>query len=76
MTSSFFLCLLRESQIQLIVFSTLPESFFFFFFPFNLKTCERDLLVVFIACSRISLKAATFTLTVAEILFQQCKSQG
>lgn len=52
------------------------EFFFFFFFPFNLKTCERDLLVVFIACSRISLKAATFTLTVAEILFQQCKSQG
>lgn len=53
-----------------------PREFFFFFFPFNLKTCERDLLVVFIACSRISLKAATFTLTVAEILFQQCKSQG
>lgn len=72
MTSSFFLCLLRESQIQLIVFSTLPESFYFF----KLKTCEKDLLVVFIACSRISLKAATFILTVAEVLFQQCKSQG
>lgn len=51
-------------------------NFFFNFYFLNLKTCERDLLVVFIACSRISLKAATFTLTVAEILFQQCKSQG
>lgn len=65
-----FLCLLRESQIQLVVFSTLPERLLVFFFGFfNLKTCEKDLLVVFIACSRISLKAATFILTVAKSLF-------